>query len=60
LVDRERLADMLYRSFLVGLRQLAGSVWRPRHAAETERSLAAGHKKEMSSRGKNQACAPRV
>jgi hypothetical protein len=51
---------MLYNSFRVGLQQLAGSVLRPRHAANTGRSLAAGHKKEMSSVGKNQVFAPRM
>ena len=60
LVDRERLADMAYGSFLVVLRQLAGSALRPHRAAETGRSLAAGHKKEMSSVGKNQASARHV
>jgi hypothetical protein len=47
-------------SFLIALRQRANSALRPHRAAEPERNLAAGHKKEMSSAGKNQASAPRV
>jgi hypothetical protein len=51
---------MGYGSFLLVRQQPAGSAIWPRHAVEAGRSRAAGHKKEMSNIGKNQAPAPTV
>jgi len=57
LVDRGRFGDIVWDSFHVVFRQLAGSARRPHRVADRWRSSAVFHRKEMSNVGKNQGLA---